>query len=532
MSRSRSCKKWSSAWLLVAVFVLECGSAAWAGGLTPEEARGKRIFLEGQSELGRMITARIGRSSTAMPGKMFSCAGCHGTDGRGRPEGGVVPADITWSRLATPLVSTGGAERPRSAYTEDRVARAILNGLNADGDTLDATMPRFEMHEDDLRDLVSYLRRIEQDLDPGLTEQTITLGTIVPKGGTPDALGSVIATVLKGYVRDINDQGGIYSRRLELTVMEAGGREEAVEQATALMAQGRVFAIVSPMIAGVEQEVEQLTDSYHVPMIGPLTESPRSDEQLQRDTFYLLGGLVTETRVLLSFAGAARSQEPVKVAIVHPRRESMQSVVAEVRRHAQARQWSEPLVVAYDEGAMPVADAAAQLKGTGITLLLFLGSDAEFTALAREGASRQWSPTVLMPSRSIGSKLFDVPSEWSGHVFLAFANAPMGSSSDKGAEFAAFRARHRLSSHHVAAQASVYAAAIVLTEGLKRAGVSLNRERLIGAIEQLYEFQTGVTPPLSYNPNRRIGAQGAHIVGLDAAQRRLYPVAQWMVDRQ
>ena len=442
-----------------------------------------------------------------------------------------MPADITWNRLTTPLVSTEGAERARSAYRGDLIGRAITSGLNADGAALDATMPRFEMHRDDLRDLVSYLRRMEQDLDPGLTEQSITLGTIVPKGGTPDALGSVVAAVLKGYVQDVNDQGGIYNRRLELTVKEAATREQAVEDAAALSTQGGVFAVVSPVTAGVEQDVERLTDANHVPLIGPLTEAPRSDEQLQRHTFYLLGGLVTEAQVLLSFAETGLSQTTVKLAVLHPRQEAMQPTVAAVLRYAQARQWSEPVVLPYETGAMPVADAAVQLKAAQITLLLFLGSDGEFLALAKEGASRQWTPTALMPSRSAGPKLFDAPAEWNSHVFLAFANAPMGSLSDKEAEFAAFRARHRLSNHHVAAQASTYAAATVLTEGLKRAGVRLSRERLIGALEQLYEFQTGVTPPLSYNPNRRIGAQGAQVVGVDVVERRLYPASPWMTDR-
>ncbi|MBM3854119.1 MAG: cytochrome c, partial [Verrucomicrobia bacterium] len=147
--------RWLCAGLLFVGFVLGAGPDGWAGSLSPEEARGKRIFREGLSEAGRMITARVGRSSTPMPGKTFPCASCHGLDGRGRPEGGVVPADITWSKLTTPLVSTGGTERARSAYSGGLISGAITGGLNADGAALDFTMPRFEMHEDDLRDVVA-----------------------------------------------------------------------------------------------------------------------------------------------------------------------------------------------------------------------------------------------------------------------------------------------------------------------------------------------------------------------------------------
>lgn len=463
-----------------------------------------------------------------MPGKTFPCASCHGSDGRGRPEGGVVPADITWSRLATPLIATAGTERGRSAYTGDLIGRAITGGLNADGAALDFTMPRFDMHQEDLRDLVAYLQRIEQDLDPGVTERTIALGTIVPRGPTSEALGPIVAAVLKGHVHDINEQGGIYNRRLVLTVLEAATREEAVEHATTLAAQDRVFAVLSPVTAGVEEEVERLTDVHHVPLIGPLTGSPRSDAQIQRQIFYLLSGLATEAQALVSFAGRQVSPEPVKLAVVYPNQEGLSPVLSAIRQQAQARQWPEPVDFAYAPGAMQASDAAAQLKVAQVTMLLFLGSDADLVMLAQEAVRVQWLPTVLMLSRSAGPRLFDVPADFDGRVFLAFSNTPAGPPSDKGAEFAAFRARHRLPDHHVAAQASAYAAAVLLTEGVKRAGTRLSRERLIGALEQLYEFQTGATPPLSYGPNRRVGSQGAQIMGVDIAKRRLYPASPWM----
>ena len=71
MRMAMASKKWSCAGVLLMVFALGSMQQVVAGPLSPEEARGKRIFLDGQSEMGRMITARVGRSSTPMPGKTF-----------------------------------------------------------------------------------------------------------------------------------------------------------------------------------------------------------------------------------------------------------------------------------------------------------------------------------------------------------------------------------------------------------------------------------------------------------------------------
>ena len=45
----------------------------------------------------------------------------------------------------------------------------------------------------------------------------------------------------------------------------------------------------------------------------------------------------------------------------------------------------------------------------------------------------------------------------------------------------------------------------------------LSREKMVTALEDLYEFDTGLTPPITYDPNRRIGARGERRRILDAA---------------
>ncbi len=65
-------------------------------------------------------------------------------------------------------------------------------------------------------------------------------------------------------------------------------------------------------------------------------------------------------------------------------------------------------------------------------------------------------------------------------------------------------------------------------EGLKRAGRELSRERLITALEGLYDHETGLTPPVSFGPNRRIGARGAYVVAVDLAGGSFQPMGEWI----
>ena len=77
-------------------------------------------------------------------------------------------------------------------------------------------------------------------------------------------------------------------------------------------------------------------------------------------------------------------------------------------------------------------------------------------------------------------------------------------------------------------QISALVAAKILVEGLKRTGKDLSREKFIRSLEKLYEFQTGLTPRITYGPNRRIGALGSHIVTIDLEKKSFSPVGQWI----
>ena len=99
--------------------------AAQALALTPSESAGKRLYREGVSESGEPVMARVGAADMLLPATSLPCANCHGADGQGRPEGGVRPPDISWSRLSSRYGQEQINGRNYPAYTEGTLARAI-----------------------------------------------------------------------------------------------------------------------------------------------------------------------------------------------------------------------------------------------------------------------------------------------------------------------------------------------------------------------------------------------------------------------
>src|SRR5262245_25941456 len=81
------------------------GEASAQDSVALRQSRGRQIYRQGTSQSGKEILAYIGDASVEVPASSIACAGCHGLDGRGKPEGGVNPSNVTWESLTKPYGS-------------------------------------------------------------------------------------------------------------------------------------------------------------------------------------------------------------------------------------------------------------------------------------------------------------------------------------------------------------------------------------------------------------------------------------------
>ncbi len=135
---------------------------------------------------------------------------------------------------------------------------------------------------------------------------------------------------------------------------------------------------------------------------------------------------------------------------------------------------------------------------------------------------------MLVPGGTAGAVVFNGPMGFDRKVFFSFATAPQDATAEGMKEFRAVLEKYKWPANHRAAQLSAYTAAKILVEGLKRVGKDLNREKLIQVLESLHGYSTGLTPAITYGPNRRIGATGAYIIMIDMKEKQFVPVGGWV----
>jgi hypothetical protein len=129
------------------------GGTAWGVGVF--SSNGERIYFTATSERGTAITYTGGPKSNGWMmggGGRLTCASCHGTDGRGGVHSmGMMQVmdakDIRWSVL-------------EGEFDPEKFRLAVVEGKDPDGTQLKTDMPRWNISNEDLADLIDYLKTL------------------------------------------------------------------------------------------------------------------------------------------------------------------------------------------------------------------------------------------------------------------------------------------------------------------------------------------------------------------------------------
>src|SRR5215211_1302576 len=312
-------------------------SAAARHELTAAEKRGKAFYLRGESSSGQEITALMG--DIDVPATTLTCAGCHGARAEGKTEGGVTAGNLTWSHLTKPYGHDHEGGRKHSAFSEASFTRTMTAGVDPAGNKLAVAMPIYRMPQQDMADLIAYLKRIETDFDPGISDTNIVIGTLLPEQGALSGLAQSMGDGLRAYFADINRRGGIYNRNIELRIMH-GDMKSTVSNLEHLIDDEQVFAVVSGLTAGAEDGVAALTQQKEIPYIGPSTLLPQRGAPVNRYIFYLLSGLKEQARALTIFAGKKTNAANARVAILSPAPDFNRSIAATIEEQASKLHWN------------------------------------------------------------------------------------------------------------------------------------------------------------------------------------------------
>lgn len=492
--------------------------------LSAAALRGRVVYHQGAGSRGAPRVARVGEHDIELPAASLPCASCHGADGLGRPESGIYPSRLDWGYLAQPdghrHPATGRRHPP---FDEPALKAALVAGIDPAGNRLDPIMPRYDLDDEDIADLVAYLREMGRDLDPGVSGARVRIATVLPGDGPLAALGESVAAVLRARFEALNAAGGLHGRTVELHVAAVGASSaEALEMARALAADATMFALLAVVAPGEEQALAELARTTGVPVVAPVTISSPPGEQLGGPVFFLYPDLVQQSVALLRHARAEHGAA-AKLQLLAPDERLERRALAAAR----ATGWETPLALGCPRNEMQFAALATRLAASEGPVLYLCGPGA-LTALLKRVEAAGAAHTWLAPGQFGDAGLFGLVVAQRARVRLALPSTPADLQGSRGESFLQLVDALQLDPRFLQAQMSAYAGAELVIEGLRLSGRALTRARFVDGLESVAGLQTGVSPPLSFRGGQRIGAAGAYVAQPQDTPGRYLQLGDWI----
>ncbi|RMG04094.1 MAG: branched-chain amino acid ABC transporter substrate-binding protein, partial [Nitrospirae bacterium] len=96
---------------------------------------------------------------------------------------------------------------------------------------------------------------------PSMAGDTIKVGAILAVTGPASFLGAPEAKTLEMLAEEVNSQGGINGKKIELIIKDSGANpEKAISFAKQLIEEEKVFAIIGPSTSGETMKIKNIAE--------------------------------------------------------------------------------------------------------------------------------------------------------------------------------------------------------------------------------------------------------------------------------
>ena len=333
---------------------------------------------------------------------------------------------------------------------------------------------------------------------PGVTATDITIGSCSALDGPARKLGTDTVTGASAYFSMINDQGGVNGRKLKLVPYDDGYDPDKAQGCFNRQMKENAFALGFMVGTPTALKYTPLVEENKVPMVGLFTGAQALYTPVRHWVVTVRASYYDETREQVDNLWNVLGMK--KIGVIYPE-DAFGAAVLDGVKLALKGHNSQPVALgSYPRQTLSVDDAIAKVKSASPEAVVLVGPYAPVAEIVKRAHRQGWKPLFLTVS-FVGTDEFIKEAGPDAEGTIITQVVPPYYMTDLPTVALYRRSMQKYFSNVQPSFVGLegFVDAMVLTEGLKRAGKSPTRPKLIEGIESIHNMDVGLGDKLKLN---------------------------------
>jgi ABC-type branched-subunit amino acid transport system substrate-binding protein len=332
----------------------------------------------------------------------------------------------------------------------------------------------------------------------GVTDKEIVIGSCSALQGPSSFLGTETVRGASAYFKMINEDGGINDRKVRLVSYDDSYDPTKTEECFQRLMKDKVFAL--GFFVGTPTAVKYLplAETNKIPLVGLFTGAQTIYTPLRHWTLNVRASYFDETHEQIE--GLWTKLHYKKIAVIHPDDAFGNAVLEGVKVALKAHDAEPSAVASYPRQTQDVDAAIEAVRATAPDAVVVVGPSNTVAPILKQSHAKDWKPLFLTVSFVGTDDLIAQAGEDAEGVVITQVVPPYSATNLS----AVAMYRKALQKYFPTAKPNFvslegFVDALVMSEGIRRAGHDLTREGYIKAMESLPVIDLGLGREMMLN---------------------------------
>lgn len=360
---------------------------------------------------------------------------------------------------------------------------------------------------------------------PGVTDNSILIGSCSALDGPAHFLGQQTVMGATVYLHAINDEGGVFGRKIQLLAFDDNYDPDKATGCFKRMTKEGVFALGFFVGTPTAKVYVPMAQEEKIPVVGLFTGAQMLYEPLKHYVINVRASYYDETREQVDKLWENNMH---KIGVIYQDDAFGKAVLDGVKLALQKHHATPVALGTFARNSMDVDSGLSVVMTQRPEAVVVVGPYSPVAAIVKKAHATGWHPQFLTVS-FVGTEEFikEAGADADGTIITQVIPPYDRIDYPTVALYRKYLAKYNPSAPPTFVSFEGFVDAMVMVEGLKRAGKDVTRERFISAIESIREMNFGLGPKLllNYGPSDHKGFDNVYPTIIKSGQP--VPLTDW-----